>query len=229
MPIAGETGMEKRLGILITLIILVVMCSGCDLYDAVSAGSSQKGSSGDVLFQDDFSDPNSGWRVWESPEASIAYENGKLRFLVNEPNYDYWSLAGQRYGDVILAVEAGLVEGPADNDFGIICRFKDAYNFYAFLISGDGYGGIVKMKEGLFQVLNTQKSLEYGTMIQQGYSNNQLRADCIGNRLTFYINQEKFLEVEDSDFLVGDVGLLVGTYDHPGVDVRFSNFFAIKP
>jgi len=221
--------MVKKTAIFFILILMTLFASGCDLIDSIAPTPHPSDYSDRILFQDDFSYPTSGWQVWESPEASIAYEDGKLRFLINQPNYDYWSVAGKRFGDVILAVEAELADGPEINDFGIICRFKDSYNFYAFIISGDGYGGIVKMKEGLFQVLNSNKSLEYGTMIKEGYTSNQLRADCIGNQLTFYINQEKFLEVEDNDFLIGDVGLIVGAYDQPGVDVRFSNFFAIKP
>ena len=221
--------MQIRLKFILFLAVFSVMLAGCDLMDAVEAAVGSKGESGEILFQDDFTDPSSGWRVWDSPEASIHYQDGSLRFLINEAHYDYWSLAGQRFGDVILAAEVELADGPLNNDFGIICRYKDANNFYAFLISSDGYGGIVKMKDGLLQVLNGENGLEYGTMIQQGKASNQLRADCVGNRLTFFVNQEKFLEVEDSDFQVGDAGLIAGTYEHPGVDVRFLNFFAIRP
>ncbi|MEJ2305846.1 MAG: hypothetical protein P8Y14_30355, partial [Anaerolineales bacterium] len=42
-------------------------------------------SSGEVLFQDDFSDPASGWeRVSEGSEGVLDYEEGAYRILVNE-------------------------------------------------------------------------------------------------------------------------------------------------
>jgi hypothetical protein len=201
----------------------------CNLSDRIQSSALTAVDSGSVLYHDDFSDPTSGWRVWDSDEALIDYTDGALRFLINQPNFDFWSLPGKRFADVTLAVEAELVAGPTDNDYGLICRLQDEYNFYAFLISSDGYGGILKVKDGLYQVLNSSTGLEYGSMIEQGFEKNLMRADCIGNRLTFYVNQEKFLEVEDSDFLVGEVGLLVGSYSQPGVDVHFDNYYVIKP
>jgi hypothetical protein len=66
-------------------------------------------------------------------------------------------------------------------------------------------------------------------MIAQGNAVNQLRADCVGNRLSLYVNQQKFAEVEDSDFTIGDVGLMTGAYQTPGVEVHFDNFYVIKP
>ena len=203
--------------------------SGCNLIKQIETSALAARDAGSILFYDDFSDSASGWRQWSSPEAVIHYQNGVLAFLINQANYDYWSLAGKNYTDVTLAVEAELINGPTDNDFGLICRFQDEYNFYAFLISSDGYGGIVKVKDGIYQVLSSQNGLEFGKMISQGYSRNQLRADCVGPRLTLIVNQQKFAEVEDTDFSMGDVGLLAGVYQTPGVEIHFDNFYVIKP
>lgn len=210
-------------------VLILIFLSGCNLIHQIEASAQAAKDAGSILFYDDFSDSGSGWRQWSSPEAVIHYQNGVLAFLINQANYDYWSLAGKNYTDVTLAVEAELINGPTDNDFGLICRFQDEYNFYAFLISSDGYGGIVKVKDGLYQVLSSPNGLEFGKMITQGYARNQLRADCVGSRLTLFVNQQKFAEVEDTDFSMGDVGLLVGAYQMPGVEVHFDNFYVIKP
>lgn len=210
-------------------VLILIFLSGCNLIHQIEASAQAAKDAGSILFYDDFSDSGSGWRQWSSPEAVIHYQNGVLAFLINQANYDYWSLAGKNYTDVTLAVEAELINGPTDNDFGLICRFQDEYNFYAFLISSDGYGGIVKVKDGLYQVLSSPNGLEFGKMITQGYARNQLRADCVGSRLTLFVNQQKFAEVEDTDFSMGDVGLLVGAYQMPGVEVHYDNFYVIKP
>lgn len=210
-------------------VLILIFLSGCNLIHQIEASAQAAKDAGSILFYDDFSDSGSGWRQWSSPEAVIHYQDGVLAFLINQANYDYWSLAGKNYTDVTLAVEAELINGPTDNDFGLICRFQDEYNFYAFLISSDGYGGIVKVKDGLYQVLSSPNGLEFGKMITQGYARNQLRADCVGSRLTLFVNQQKFAEVEDTDFSMGDVGLLVGAYQMPGVEVHFDNFYVIKP
>lgn len=221
-------GLMRRALIGIVFLLLPLL-SGCNPMSQIEASVQAARDAGSILFYDDFSDTGSGWRQWSSPEAVIHYQNGALAFLINQPNYDYWSLLGKNYTDVILAVEAELINGPTDNDFGLICRFQDEYNFYAFLISSDGYGGIVKVKDGLYQVLSSPNGLEFGTMIAQSYARNQLRADCVGSRLTLFVNQQKFAEVEDTDFSMGDVGLVVGAYQTPGVEVHFDNFYVIKP
>ncbi|HAD07606.1 MAG TPA: hypothetical protein DCE76_10665 [Anaerolineaceae bacterium] len=210
-------------------VLILIFLSGCNLIHQIETSAQAAKDAGSILFYDDFSDSGSGWRQWSSPEAVIHYQDGVLAFLINQANYDYWSLAGKNYTDVTLAVEAELINGPTDNDFGLICRFQDEYNFYAFLISSDGYGGIVKVKDGLYQVLSSPNGLEFGKMITQGYARNQLRADCVCSRLTLFVNQQKFAEVEDPDFSMGDVGLLAGAYQMPGVEVHFDNFYVIKP
>ena len=221
---------ERKVNWLTRLFWVILACltiSGCAVVDQIGADASNTPAPGTLLFHDDFSDPTSGWRLWTSEDAVIDYADETLQFLINKPNYDYWSLPGKSYADVVLAVDATLVGGPMDNDYGILCRMQDDYNFYAFLISSDGYGGIIKVKDGLYQVLNSETGLEYGDMIAQGQATNAIRADCTGSTLTLYVNHTKFLEVTDNDFQAGDVGLMAGSYSQPGVDIRFDNFYAL--
>lgn len=221
--------MRLNTGLAFACAILALGTTACNLSDRITASALAEIEPGSVVYFDNFSNPESGWEVWESEEAAITYDSNGLRFHINAPNYDFWSLPGQRFSDVTLGVDATLTAGPDDNDFGLICRFQNEYNFYAFLISSDGYGGIIKVKDGKYQILNHPDGLEYGPMITQGRATNLIRADCVGSRLTLYVNQEKFLEVEDSDFTAGDVGLIAGSYDQPGVEVLFDNFFVLKP
>jgi hypothetical protein len=58
---------------------------------------------------------------------------------------------------------------------------------------------------------------------------NHLRADCIGDTLTFYINYNQVASVQDTDFPNGDVGLLAGAFSQPGVDVLFDHFMVMQP
>jgi hypothetical protein len=220
----------KRISVLVLMgALTALVLSSCNLADRITSSALADINPGSVVFFDNFSDPASGWQVWSSDSASIAYDRDGLRFQINEANYDYWSLPGQRFSDSTLAVDATLLEGPTDNDFGLICRYQNEYNFYAFLVSSDGYGGIIKVKDGVYQTLNSPDGLEYGSMIHQGQASNQIRADCIGPQLSLFVNQEKFLAVEDADFTIGDVGVIAGSYNQPGVDILFDNFFVLKP
>jgi hypothetical protein len=65
--------------------------------------------------------------------------------------------------------------------------------------------------------------------ILSGSGLNHLRADCIDSQLTFFVNGQLAAQVFDSDFATGDVGILAGTFNEPGVDVVFDNFVVVKP
>jgi hypothetical protein len=58
---------------------------------------------------------------------------------------------------------------------------------------------------------------------------NHLRADCIGNTLTFYINYTEVASATDTDLPSGDVGVLAGAFSEPGVDVLFDHFMVFQP
>jgi hypothetical protein len=210
--------------------VILLSLTACNLMDRINMSAVSAVDSGSVLFYDDFSSPDKGdWATLDENGARIAFEQEGLRFQIDTVNYDYWSLSGMRLADATVAVQATMLAGPEDNDFGLICRFRDENNYYALLISSDGYGGIVKVKDGLYTILNHPKGLEFGPMIHTGAETNLLRADCIDDRLTLYVNHEKFLEVRDADFTFGEVGLIAGSFSQPGVDILFDDFFVIKP
>lgn len=221
--------MNSKISMVLALALLALFMGGCNLSDRITSSALAEIDPGSVIYFDNFSNPESGWDVWDSSSATISYDSDGLRFQIKEANYDYWSLSGQRFTDATLGVDARLLDGPTDNDYGLLCRFQNEYNFYAFLISSDGYAGIIKVKDGLYQTLNSPEGLEFAPSIDQGQAVNQIRADCVGSRLSLYINQEKFLEVEDADFSAGNVGLIAGSYSEPGVDVLFDNFYVLKP
>ncbi len=215
-----------RKGFVFLLAVLVALtAASCSSLPLVADDPNTQGS---VLLSDDFSNPNSGWDTWSSNGSLVTYQDGALRIFINEPQFDYWSRPGKRFDDVRIAVEATRADGPVDNDYGVICRYKDQDNFYAFLISSDQYAGIMKVKDGDYQLISGD-SMQYFDAIKTGSETNYLGADCIGSHLIFYINGVKTIEANDLDFSSGEVGLIAGTYETPGVDIRFDNFVASRP
>ena len=166
--------------------------------------------------------------MWENKTGSaVSYYQGGLIFIINIPQYDYISVPNGSFGDVRVEATANKLTGPDDNDYGIICRYQNEKNYYSFIISSDAYFGIIKVKEGIYQILNST-NLEYNSMINLGYELNHLRADCIGSVLIFYVNETKLAEVTDTDFSGGKVGLIAGSFKSPGVAVLFDNFLVLK-
>lgn len=183
---------------------------------------------GDILFQDDFSDPASGWNRVSTDTGETEYDDGVYRIFVNEPNTDIWSHPGKDYQDVIIEVDAFKVGGERDNRFGVICRASGTESFYTFIISSDGYYGIGKVKLENYQLID-EDALLPSAEIEKGSAINRLRAECVGDQLTLYVNGVQIAQYSDDEFTSGDVGLIAGTYNEPGTDIRFDNFVVIQP
>ncbi len=183
----------------------------------------------EILFQDDFSDPDSGWDRRQDSDGVTDYTgDGAYRIRVDTPNLEVWANPGRNFKDVRIEVDATKVAGPDDNDFGVLCRYVDTQNFYFFLISSDGYFGIGKKVNDETQVIGAE-NLESHTAIRQGTTTNHIRADCVGNTLSLYANGTLLRTVSDDTFQEGDVGLMAGTYAEPGVEIFFDNFVVYKP
>ncbi len=182
-----------------------------------------------VLFQDDFSDPSSGWDRVRNEDGIADYtDDSEYRFLINTTLVEHWANPGLNFGNIIVEVDATKAGGPDDNDFGLICRYQNMDNFYFFLISSDGFYAIGKMEAGEGTLIKPDQMYP-SEAILQGETTNHLRAECVGSRLALVVNGELVVETEDNAFLEGDVGLMAGTSEEPGVDIRFDNLVVKEP
>lgn len=219
-----------RMKVKLPLIILVLsLISGaCSVSELSAFFGKYPETSGSLLFQDNFSDPSSGWDRIRTEQGMTDYDGESYRVVVNTPNADYWANPGLNFTDVSVEVDAAKINGPDDNNLGLLCRYQNRENFYFLIISSDGYYGIGKVEDGN-QVLIEPEQMYPSAVILEGNQNNHLRAVCDGNQLTLYVNGIKVAETEDQSFLEGDVGLIVGTFDQPGVDVVFDNLIVTVP
>ena len=128
-----------------------------------------------------------------------------------------------------IDVEVEKVAGDDDNDFGVICRYQDADNFYAFKISSDGYFGIFKRVNWADFELISADFMQYSEDINQGYLRNHLTIECVGTRLSLFIKGQLSEEVYDDEFQSGDVGLMAGPYGIPGTQIKFDDFEVFDP
>jgi hypothetical protein len=182
-----------------------------------------------LLFSDDFSDPNSGWDKINETKYYSDYYNNAYRISVNSSMSDNWANPDDKvFGDVSVEVDATKNGGPDDNDFGLICRYLDVNKFYYAVISSDGYYGITKVTSDSSTLIG-RDSLEFSEAINQGTATNHIRFDCNGNVLTLYVNGQQIDKQTDSEYTTGNVGVIAGTYDTSGTDILFDNFFVYRP
>lgn len=181
---------------------------------------------GDILYQEDFSDNTTGWHRVANDKGIMDYDGGGYRILVRQPELNVWSTAEKNFGDVRVEVDAIKLNGPDEDRMGVMCRYEGG-DYYFFIISNDGYYAIGKFIGGMTLLLG-QTEMQTSDAIEKG-TVNHLRADCVDNTLTFYVNYTQVATVVDSDLPTGDVGLLAGSFAQPGVDVMFDRFVVIQP
>lgn len=234
--------MKPSFRLLAALAVLSLATLACSLNDTIKidlpgkseatstvASEESAGTTGPtVLFEDDFSQTSSGWDRYIDASGITDYLDGAYQIKVLESNWYAWANPGKTFTDVRVEVDTWKAEGP-DGDQGIICRYQDMENFYLLGITTDGYYGITKIVDGEDTLLGSEY-LEFSDLIDiTPGAVNRLRADCIGDHLTLYVNGQILADVTDGDLGGGDVGLVSGTYDEGGSDMRFDNFVVYRP
>jgi hypothetical protein len=205
--------------IVILLALSITSCSSTATQTTPSA----------ILFSDDFSNTDNKWSQVAETGRSTDYYNNAYRIFINDADYEAWAIPeGQSFTDVRIEVETTKSSGPDDNDFGVICRYTDESQFYYALISSDGYYGILKMTSGGGLIIGEDNLLE-SNKINQGSTTNQIRFDCVGSKLTLYVNGSKVDQQTDSEYTIGNVGFIAGTYETGGTDILFDNLIVYKP
>ena len=181
------------------------------------------------MFQDDYTDPSSGWENLTNNEfGTLDYFDGYYRIQVLGQQQMLWAGPGLNFTDVRLEADMIKVIGSMDDIFGLVCRAMDQDNYYFFVISSDGYYGIGKMIDGVQSMIDSEGMLP-SEDISQGKTKNHLRADCVENHLEFSVNGTLLASVIDHDLTHGDVGLLAGNFNTSENVVLFDNFSVINP
>ncbi len=184
-------------------------------------------SRGDGLpWEEDFS-ASGAWKLESDAAARVTVEGGVLRISIAAPNQLAWASAGKDLRDFRLTVEASQVAGPDDNEYGVLVRMQDPRNFYAFSVSGDGYFLVSRFVDGVRQPLGADWTPS--DAVHPGVSTNILEVTAQGSRLTFVVNGQQLLQVEDDRFSHGDVGLHAGSFYEGGVEVQFDNLRVTAP
>lgn len=183
-------------------------------------------SPGEVLYQEEFEDNSSGWDRMANDNGIMDYDGGGYRFLVQRSGYNLWSRPERNFADVRVEVDVFRLNGPDENRMGLMCRYRNG-DYYFFIISNDGFYAVGKYIGGQTLLLG-QTEMQSSEFIER-QAVNHLRADCIGDTLTFYINYNQVASVQDADFPNGDVGLLAGAFSEAGVDILFDHFVVLQP
>jgi WD40 repeat protein len=173
----------------------------------------------------DFSAPNcGGWGEYSDEDVQRQCQDGEYHITVIKDNLDTWGWARKYFTDFDLEVDATQVDGPDDNEYGVLLRGADRDNRYWFTISGDRNYRLRMEESGGYTDLI---KWTYSNAIKGGNATNHLRVIASGDRFTFYVNGQELATISDKTFQGGDIGLIAGSFKDKGnVHVSFTNLTA---
>lgn len=209
---------------LISIALLLVAGMACTLTDLVSGGGDGSASipTGEVIFEDDFSDPDSGWEIGDYPGGSVGYKSGTYFVSSTGEGTTMWGVAGRNFSDVVVSVDATQISAPANdnNDYGIVCRLQQNSGGYYLLIAGDGLFAILLSENDSFTPLVDWTESD---AINQGNRTNSITAVCDGSTLSLHVNGELLATTSDSTFRSGDIALTATSYESEMTEVQFDS------
>ena len=181
-----------------------------------------------ILLKDNFTNSSSGWDKMHDSSYTLEYKNGNYHVLINKQDGGQIVYQSNKYTDTSIDVGIQQTAGPDDGKYGVACRATDAGELYSFEVSQDGSYGIYKYTNWNSDALE-EGTLDPNTMINGKI--NHIEGICTGENLTLVINGQPVLQVQDSDYTSGGVGLIArtgGTGD-PGIDILFSSLLVKGP
>ena len=180
---------------------------------------------GEVIFEDDFSNADNGWLKTADADGKRTYENGEYSIEVISPMYLFWSDQYFAYDALMAEADVRVVKSVGDADYGFVCGMQDDQNFTALEISEDGYFTIWKQVDD-----------EFSTLIDWTYSEQlagagpyRLAAQCSREKLMLAVDGILLGEVQDPDFSPGSFGMIAGTFETGGFKVAFDNLIIMIP
>jgi hypothetical protein len=156
----------------------------------------------------------------------LDYVKGGYRILIESEGGQASWLENVSYKDINITAKISYTDGPSDGQFGVTCRVKKR-NFYSFKFSPSGWYAIEKYTSS--ESGSVSNMLAEGQMDASVFSKDAifyLRGDCVGDILTLYLNDAALLQVTDTSFSSGGIGVIVntGVSGDGGVDVLFRDY-----
>jgi hypothetical protein len=180
-----------------------------------------------VLIEDDFSDPASGWNVIKTETQAIQYQDGELRVFADNDSsayvYRVAYLQGD-YSDVRIEVDVRQAGGDPRASHALVCRYQDGDNY---VFADVDFDGNLRIGRVLADEQEIMQDIEDFTGLQEG--NNRLRLDCNGNLIEFYVNGELVASAEIGEPASGGVGLYAGGSGQGQNEFFFDNFIVYQP
>ena len=194
-----------------------------------SEPTSEPASDPNILYQDDFTNPTTGWDVAEFDNYFIGYHEPESYHIeikspfLKAPVVGIPDAAAHDYPDATIETQVQTVSGrtstEGDYRYGLVFR-RTGDQYYAFTISPitkkwevfkSSPSGLVSLAEGVEDSIH---ELDVDDV---------LRVDAKGPNFLFSINERLVGQVTDSDYPGGEIGFYAENVENANTHVHFGN------
>ncbi len=165
-----------------------------------------------IIFQDDFSNAQSGWFIGVDSWGEGKYDSGQYMLSIASSNDSIVARTNEAIGplsDFALDIDIRLQSGPADTWYGVGFRQQNEDNSYDFFVRNEP--GTDKASYALFKQVNGEwtalKDWTPTSSLNRGTSSNHIRISCRGNKIEIFANESKIISVTDSTYGTGEIVL----------------------
>lgn len=183
------------------------------------SGATETSSEPVVVFRDDFSDPRSGWEVFQETAAWGRYEDGAYVLGITDSTFFATADSGRSFPDPRVSVSVENPTRAPKAGLGIVCGYRDQSNFYLLGVGTDGTAAIVRSQDGELTVLTGNGQWVRVPEIPLAAPRYRLRARCGDGGLVLAVNGRRVLAARAPE-PKGTVGLFAAG----AVELRFDDF-----
>lgn len=196
-----------------------------------------------LLYWDDFSDPNSGWPIFEERDVhndvivKWSYQNGEYEMLIpklKEYELGRWASAFapvRGFDRYVVAAEMHRSLGDV-SEYGLVFDQKDLDNYYIFVVNpGNQRFAVIKRELVEPGKVEWEYIIEYTTaaVINPDDETNHLRVIKNGDEITVFVNSVLLATANDQGFNDDPgVGLFIVMKEEVPASVRYDNFEVLR-
>jgi hypothetical protein len=176
---------------------------------------------GDVLFEDDFSDPKA-WQLSQTESGSIALGKNELTIAIGEINTSLLTIREQPvFTDFYLEITASPSMCRGLDEYGVVFRVSPSIDYYRFSLSCDGQARLDRIVGD--QASSPQPWMLSGAVPPGAPSSSRLGIAAVGSKMDFFVNGQYQFSVKDPLLASGSVGVFARSNNEMAVTINFSD------
>ena len=205
-----------------------VVAIGSVVLVVVNQPTAPGGLLNETIVEDDFSNPNTGWKTSTNKTVTIGYVNGTYRMLLKKPHRDLSSFGGilnKSFGAV--SVEVDVKSTGAPGVVGVECVTGQGSGSYDFVVRPETGEYFI----GKFNETSGEKVLTRGENTAVRSGTNHIKGECVGATgrkaavLTMWVNGQYVTRFNDPHgFQTFDgIGVFILSLEKAPTEAAFDN------